>query len=201
MVHSSVNFQVPLIIIVPHREAPPLPLLPLPMTVTSYHGNQINLQDHGLSLHIAPVWTARSTGHWATLHKMFPAHTFFFCCCCCWDLRRLLPSLIAAFFGQSKPKNKKIKEILKKISRIHHRHWKTLHTHDETCGSLQWFWKRKWQRKKEKDKNIQNLFSLRAVSHFYPIVDQYSTFLYLMALSRDNVQSLKCSSSHFSFFS
>ncbi|XP_054454469.1 paired box protein Pax-2a-like isoform X2 [Anoplopoma fimbria] len=38
-----------------HREAPPLPLLPLPMTVTSYHGNQINLQDHGLSLHIAPV--------------------------------------------------------------------------------------------------------------------------------------------------
>lgn len=55
MVRSSVNFQVPLIIIVPHREAPPLPLLPLPMTVTSYHGNQINLQDHGLSLHIAPV--------------------------------------------------------------------------------------------------------------------------------------------------
>ncbi|KAI3364800.1 hypothetical protein L3Q82_000993 [Scortum barcoo] len=42
-------------LLMPHREAPPLPLLPLPMTVTSYHGNQINLQDHGLSLHIAPV--------------------------------------------------------------------------------------------------------------------------------------------------
>jgi hypothetical protein len=55
MARSSVNFQVPLIIIVPHREAPPLPLLPLPMTVTSYHGNQINLQDHGLGLRIAPV--------------------------------------------------------------------------------------------------------------------------------------------------
>ncbi|KAM4623526.1 paired box protein Pax-2b isoform 1-T1 [Polymixia lowei] len=42
-------------LLMPHQEAPPLPLLPLPMTVTSYHGNQINLQDHGLSLHIAPV--------------------------------------------------------------------------------------------------------------------------------------------------
>ncbi|XP_034716635.1 paired box protein Pax-2b isoform X1 [Etheostoma cragini] len=42
-------------LLMPHREAPPPPLLPLPMTVTSYHGNQINLQDHGLSLHIAPV--------------------------------------------------------------------------------------------------------------------------------------------------
>ncbi|KAG7257562.1 hypothetical protein CRUP_037423 [Coryphaenoides rupestris] len=42
-------------LLMPHREAPPLPLLPLPMTVTSYHGNQINLLDHGLSLHVAPV--------------------------------------------------------------------------------------------------------------------------------------------------
>ncbi|XP_030196607.1 paired box protein Pax-2b isoform X2 [Gadus morhua] len=42
-------------LLMPHREAPPLPLLPLPMTVTSYHGNQINLQDHGLGLRIAPV--------------------------------------------------------------------------------------------------------------------------------------------------
>lgn len=52
---SSVNFQVPLIIIVPHPGAPPLPLLPLPMTATSYHGNQIKLQDHGRGLHIVPV--------------------------------------------------------------------------------------------------------------------------------------------------
>ncbi|MBN3312171.1 PAX2A protein, partial [Atractosteus spatula] len=52
---SCVNFQVPLIIIVPHLEAPPLPLLPLPTTATSYHGNQIKLQDHGYGLHIVPV--------------------------------------------------------------------------------------------------------------------------------------------------
>ncbi|KAI9546793.1 hypothetical protein NQZ68_022738 [Dissostichus eleginoides] len=32
-------------LLMPHPEAPPLQLLPLPMTVTSYHGNQINLQD------------------------------------------------------------------------------------------------------------------------------------------------------------
>ncbi|KAG7228018.1 hypothetical protein INR49_005640 [Caranx melampygus] len=60
---------VPLIIIVPHREAPPLPLLPLPMTVTSYHGNQINLQDHGLSLHIAPVRLLSSQLFWTLKAK------------------------------------------------------------------------------------------------------------------------------------
>ena len=55
-VHSSpVNFQVPLIIIVRHQEAPPLPLLPLPMTVTSYHGNPIKQPDRGYGLHIVPV--------------------------------------------------------------------------------------------------------------------------------------------------
>ncbi|XP_011486553.1 paired box protein Pax-2 isoform X7 [Oryzias latipes] len=42
-------------LLMPHREARPLPLLPLPMTVTSYHRNQINLQDHSLGLHIPPV--------------------------------------------------------------------------------------------------------------------------------------------------
>ncbi|XP_061765800.1 paired box protein Pax-2a-like [Nerophis ophidion] len=43
-------------LLMPPPEAPSLPLLPLPMTVTSYHGNQINLQDRGLGrLHIAPV--------------------------------------------------------------------------------------------------------------------------------------------------
>ena len=126
MVRSSVNFQVPLIIIVPHREAPPLPLLPLPMTVTSYHGNQINLQDHGLSLHIAPVWAAWSTGHGATAHKMFPAHT----------MRnggfsgRLLFSISLSlsilapffffFFGHFKPKKKKL--YLQDITRDTERH-------------------------------------------------------------------------------
>ena len=61
MVRSSIIFQVPLTIIVPHPEGPPPPLLPQPMTATSYHGNQINLQDHGFSLHVAPVWRACST--------------------------------------------------------------------------------------------------------------------------------------------
>ncbi|XP_016323228.1 paired box protein Pax-2a-like isoform X7 [Sinocyclocheilus anshuiensis] len=49
------RFKVPLIIIVPHPGAPPLPLLPLPMTATSYHGNPIKLLDHGRGLHIVPV--------------------------------------------------------------------------------------------------------------------------------------------------
>ncbi|XP_039527868.1 paired box protein Pax-2a isoform X10 [Pimephales promelas] len=42
-------------LLMPHPGAPPLPLLPLPMTATSYHGNPIKLQDHGRSLHIVPV--------------------------------------------------------------------------------------------------------------------------------------------------
>ncbi|XP_052006736.1 paired box protein Pax-2a isoform X8 [Xyrauchen texanus] len=42
-------------LLMPHRGAPPLPLLPLPMTATSYHGNPIKLQDHGHGLHIVPV--------------------------------------------------------------------------------------------------------------------------------------------------
>nr|XP_015201924.1 PREDICTED: paired box protein Pax-2 isoform X1 [Lepisosteus oculatus] len=42
-------------LLMPHLEAPPLPLLPLPTTATSYHGNQIKLQDHGYGLHIVPV--------------------------------------------------------------------------------------------------------------------------------------------------
>ena len=55
MVHSSVNFQVPLIIIVPHPVAPHLPLLPLPTTATSYHGEQLKLQGQDFGLHIVPV--------------------------------------------------------------------------------------------------------------------------------------------------
>ena len=58
MVRSSVNFQVPLIIIVPHPVAPRLPLLPLPMTATSYHGDRLKLQGRGYGLHIVPVWEA-----------------------------------------------------------------------------------------------------------------------------------------------
>ncbi|XP_051945594.1 paired box protein Pax-2a isoform X4 [Xyrauchen texanus] len=42
-------------LLMPHPGAPPLPLLPLPMTATSYHGNPVKLQDHGRSLHIVPV--------------------------------------------------------------------------------------------------------------------------------------------------
>ncbi|XP_016132293.1 paired box protein Pax-2a isoform X2 [Sinocyclocheilus grahami] len=42
-------------LLMPHPGAPPLPLLPLPMTATSYHGNPIKLQDHGHGLHIVPV--------------------------------------------------------------------------------------------------------------------------------------------------
>ncbi|KAK3573914.1 hypothetical protein QTP86_033038, partial [Hemibagrus guttatus] len=54
-VRSSVNFQVPLIIIVPRPGARPLPLLPLPMTATSYHGNHVTLQQHNHDPRIAPV--------------------------------------------------------------------------------------------------------------------------------------------------
>ncbi|XP_017578879.1 paired box protein Pax-2a isoform X11 [Pygocentrus nattereri] len=42
-------------LLMPHPGAPPLPLLPLPMTATSYHGNPIKLQHHGRGLHIVPV--------------------------------------------------------------------------------------------------------------------------------------------------
>ncbi|KAG8523617.1 Paired box protein Pax-2 [Galemys pyrenaicus] len=52
---SCVNFQVPLIIIVPPPGAPPLPLLPLPMTATSYRGDHIKLQADSFGLHIVPV--------------------------------------------------------------------------------------------------------------------------------------------------
>jgi len=52
---SSVNFQVPLIIIVPRPVARHLPLLPLPMTATNYHGDQLKLQGLGFGLHIVPV--------------------------------------------------------------------------------------------------------------------------------------------------
>ncbi|XP_011790974.1 PREDICTED: paired box protein Pax-2 [Colobus angolensis palliatus] len=46
---------VPLIIIVPPPGAPPLPLLPLPMTATSYRGDHIKLQADSFGLHIVPV--------------------------------------------------------------------------------------------------------------------------------------------------
>ncbi|XP_076142616.1 paired box protein Pax-2a isoform X1 [Alosa pseudoharengus] len=42
-------------LLMPHPGAPRRPLLPLRMTATSYHGNQIKLKDHGGGLHIAPV--------------------------------------------------------------------------------------------------------------------------------------------------
>ncbi|XP_063047047.1 paired box protein Pax-2a isoform X1 [Engraulis encrasicolus] len=43
-------------LLMPHPVEPPHPLLPLPMTATSYHGNQIKLQDHVRGgLRIAPV--------------------------------------------------------------------------------------------------------------------------------------------------
>lgn len=62
MVHSFlINFQVPPIIIV-HPEAPPPQLLPLHMTATSYHGNQIRRHAHGLGLHILPVWAVQLIG-------------------------------------------------------------------------------------------------------------------------------------------
>lgn len=45
----------------PHPGAPHLPLLPLPMTATSYHGNHMKLQGDSLGLHIVPVWWTFST--------------------------------------------------------------------------------------------------------------------------------------------
>ncbi|XP_062286058.1 paired box protein Pax-2a isoform X2 [Scomber scombrus] len=42
-------------LLMPHPVAPHLPLLPLPTTATSYHGNQFKLQGQGFGLHIVPV--------------------------------------------------------------------------------------------------------------------------------------------------
>ncbi|XP_066454858.1 paired box protein Pax-2 isoform X2 [Eleutherodactylus coqui] len=42
-------------LLMPHPGAPHLPLLPLPMTATSYHGNHMKLQGENLGLHIVPV--------------------------------------------------------------------------------------------------------------------------------------------------
>ncbi|XP_030342348.1 paired box protein Pax-2 isoform X5 [Strigops habroptila] len=42
-------------LLMPHPGAPHLPLLPLPMTATSYHGNHMKLQGDSLGLHIVPV--------------------------------------------------------------------------------------------------------------------------------------------------
>ncbi|XP_021336179.1 paired box protein Pax-2a isoform X26 [Danio rerio] len=42
-------------LLMPHPGAPGLPLLPLPMTATSYHRSPVKLQDHGRGLHIVPV--------------------------------------------------------------------------------------------------------------------------------------------------
>ncbi|XP_019123484.1 paired box protein Pax-2a isoform X11 [Larimichthys crocea] len=42
-------------LLMPHPVAPHLPLLPLPTTATSYHGDQLKLQGHGFGLHIVPV--------------------------------------------------------------------------------------------------------------------------------------------------
>ncbi|XP_060550971.1 paired box protein Pax-2 isoform X3 [Pantherophis guttatus] len=42
-------------LLMPHPGAPHLPLLPLPMTATNYHGNHMKLQGDSLGLHIVPV--------------------------------------------------------------------------------------------------------------------------------------------------
>ncbi|XP_037637610.1 paired box protein Pax-2a isoform X4 [Sebastes umbrosus] len=42
-------------LLMPRPVAPHLPLLPLPMTAISYHGDQFKLQGHGFGLHIVPV--------------------------------------------------------------------------------------------------------------------------------------------------
>ncbi|XP_053306126.1 paired box protein Pax-2 isoform X3 [Spea bombifrons] len=42
-------------LLMPHPGAPHLPLLPLPMTVTNYHGNHMKVQGENLGLHIVPV--------------------------------------------------------------------------------------------------------------------------------------------------
>lgn len=108
------------------------------------------------------------------------------------DSRRLLPSLLlAVFFGHSKPKKN-----FKKRKKTTRRSSETLKvtTHDEN-----WLIAVKNEKRKRlKRQKYQNLFSLSvAASQFHPITDQYCTFLFLAALSRDAVQSLKCSSSLF----
>ncbi|XP_041802820.1 paired box protein Pax-2a isoform X1 [Chelmon rostratus] len=42
-------------LLMPHPVAPHLPLLPLPTTATSYHGDPLKLQGQGFGLHIVPV--------------------------------------------------------------------------------------------------------------------------------------------------
>ncbi|XP_026212631.1 paired box protein Pax-2a isoform X4 [Anabas testudineus] len=42
-------------LLMPHPVDPHLPLLPLPTTATSYHGDQLKLQGQGFGLHIVPV--------------------------------------------------------------------------------------------------------------------------------------------------
>ncbi|XP_067375752.1 paired box protein Pax-2a isoform X16 [Channa argus] len=42
-------------LLMPHPVAPHLPLLPLPTTATSYHGDQLKLQGQGFGLHMVPV--------------------------------------------------------------------------------------------------------------------------------------------------
>ncbi|XP_073452695.1 paired box protein Pax-2 isoform X5 [Aquarana catesbeiana] len=42
-------------LLMPHPGAPHLPLLPLPMTATSYYGNHMKLQSENLGVHIVPV--------------------------------------------------------------------------------------------------------------------------------------------------
>ncbi|XP_068114003.1 paired box protein Pax-2 isoform X4 [Hyperolius riggenbachi] len=42
-------------LLMPHPGAPHLPLLPLPMTATSYHGNHMKLQGENLGIHIVRV--------------------------------------------------------------------------------------------------------------------------------------------------
>lgn len=71
----------------------------------------------------------------------------------------------------------------------------------KTVGNFSGFKKKgKKIEKKTKTKISRIYFPRVAVSQFHPIMDQYCTFLFLTALSRDAVRSLKCSSSLFFFF-